>query len=661
MNKEKIKLPEYYAHCGPGKGPSGEGRHFQRIAAFDVETEKLGGTLLAASYAIQNGPTGYLTGNSRKIRQDLFSLMCAYSECHWFAHNLQYEMRYMTEFLAEYQEFSEFFLRTNSDFFMVKIRLHEAEPDEFTDGEVLTIRDSNAIWQGDLRSLLNQFCPHLPKGEIDFEGGEIFNPRNPEHKAYSIRDSEGLLEALIQLDKTIFANFDIHFRYTTAGTALAAWQRTLRKGERYYNDKQNEPEIRKAYFGGLTFLTDTNYHEKAFSVDINSSYPYQMLTHEMPIGNAKKVNSYQKGKLGIYHVKVTVPDNIVIPIIPLRDSKGIMWARGNFETHTTNVEMEFAVTQGYSFEVISGLVWRDTAKPFKKFLETCMKIRHENPKGSAYDVTAKLLGNGLYGKFGAKRLRRQFYGKLPENPIGVDMCGNYFTQDVYQENMKCLPQWSVFITAYARMHLVGACYKIGVENVLYGDTDSITMTSKGEPERLWLDDKAYGAFKVDKIWETFRAFAPKCYAGERYIKGNLVLDGAMKGIPRKYWTQSGLLYAMLHQTELLSVPLEYKTLPRLMVLMRDSSQTMEKPAHRRLTNVANSRSWEPMPGRKVVPRRYDRFAVAPAPETRERPVDPGRTCDASQTGNGALARSSEAVSFDAACYSTARIKRVVIP
>lgn len=587
-----MKKPDYFTKCGPGKRPL--------FAAFDFETDGLGGKLLAASYAFESRDkigaienVGYITHSDPfVIMQRIFDVMCENNEYTWFAHNAQYEFRYFIPLLQDLKERVNFYNRTDSDVFMITIALPE-----YGEKAQLIMRDSAAIFAGTLKQFTLQFCPELPKLDFNFET-TIFDPKNPEHKAYSMRDSEALLLALCRFDALVFENFDVHIRATSASTALAAWQRTLDKDEKYYNAKEDEKFVREGYYGGLVFLTETNKYSNVNSYDINSSYPYQMLTHPMPLGKAYKTLLFHNNMPGIYKVTVKSPDDIIVPILPKRDGKGIVWPSGVFETTVTSEELKFAVKNGYGvLKIHDGKVWQSTCKPFDKFIRICMDLRKKH-KGTALETTAKLMQNSLYGKFCAKRERRKIYGELSEDDcIGAEMWGDFYIKTETADDMQCLPQWGVFITAHARLHLLRAVYDIGARNVLYGDTDSITLKPG-----FGLEESAnYGGWKLDKKWCEFRAHGPKVYAG--IINGATGFRGAAKGLPKKLWGTSGVLEKILAGASEAPVIVRYTRLEKFVISLK-TEYIGTHEAHRSLSALGNSRTWKQLPDGHVRPRSW---------------------------------------------------------
>lgn len=575
-----------YAKVSRGKRPL--------IAVFDLETRGLGGEPLAASYQMShmNSPE-YLTG--KNFLQELFWTMCENHQYIWFAHNAQYDLRYLIDRLEERMTDLRIYLRTDQDVFMVTLNMPE-----HGDGAQLVIRDSLALFPSSLRDFGKSFAPELPKQEIDITN---FNPKDPTHIEYCKRDSQLLLTCLTRFFDLVSDHFDINAAATTASTAMRGWQRTLPKGQRYYNPQTYEPFIRSAYYGGIVFLTDTNIHENTKSFDKNSSYPYQMLTHNFPLGNPVNTRIYRDTVPGIYRVTLKTPPDLIVPIIPARDRKGIIWPSGTFETTVTSVELAFALSHGYRLLTVhEGLFWEDTCNPFRHFIAKCRELRFAH-KGTALETVAKLMQNSLYGKFATKRKRKKIYASYTEEEtFGGQMWGEYLIREEIDDDMMCLPQWAVFITAHARIDLLSTVYQIGPENVLYGDTDSITIKQNAVmPENLI--GKEYGQWKLEKAWQCFRARAPKVYAG-RLEDG--MLKGAMKGIPRSQWQSSGALNAVLNGT---NTTVEYETLDSFVLFLKGKRREAFS-AHRQISEIENSRSWQRLPDGRVRPRDFGEISVA---------------------------------------------------
>ena len=123
---------------------------------------------------------------------DFIAKICEYPEPYvHYAHNAQYDWRYVLPYLAEYEIPCEICMRTETDIYEVRL---------FIDGNKIIMRDSFAFWNSTLKKLAAAYCPELPKGDIDFEK-VTFDPDNPEHEMYSRRDAMILAVALPRLHR----------------------------------------------------------------------------------------------------------------------------------------------------------------------------------------------------------------------------------------------------------------------------------------------------------------------------------------------------------------------------------------------------------------------------------------------------------------------------
>lgn len=528
---KKVRKIDYYAWRAvkPEEDPC--------ICAIDVETAGFNGELLMCQWGMFNQ---VYTDSTENMLDVMFEVVSQYPKpCIWYSHFAQYDWRYFLPYLLEKGYELEICMRTDTDIYEIRFENEE--------GETIVLRDSYALWNSPLAKLASTFCPELPKLDIDV--GK-FDPKNPDHIAYAKRDVEILLIGLPRLFDLIGEHFGVVAGATTAGTALKAWQRTLEMEEIYDASDYGPQElfIRQAYYGGLVFLTDTKIHKNARTYDLNSSYPSVMDQYGVPYGRVYKTDDYESGKMGIYRCRVKAPDNLIVPILPARNARGSMrWYKGEFDTCVTNVELIFAVNHGYEvLEIYEGICFEETVYPFGTMIDLCKMLREGFP-GTATEAVAKLMQNSLYGKFGARRERLRMMNANAmdeddyEGATPFDEDGNWYTKKEDDFEMRCLPQWAVFITAHARIKLLTTIYNIGPENVLYGDTDSITV-KEGFDGCVDKGSK-YGQWKLEKVWAEFRAIAPKVYTG---ILGEDMLNadgtikkpkgtfmGAAKGLPAK--------------------------------------------------------------------------------------------------------------------------------
>ena len=525
MKKSEKKRPKPYS--------AGQVRDDDIIfGGFDVETEGLGGGLLSVQIAVMGDREFFSGFDPAVMLATAFERMSRYPDpVVWYAFNAQYEWRYFLPWLLDSGYRLDIGMRTETDIYQIKVEV---------EGGLVIMRDAAALFKPgtSLANFADSFCPELPKLSIDIAH---FNPTDPEHIDYAMRDVDILCAGMGRLDRLLKRHFCVGVGHTAAGTAMKGWQKTIPTGT-YHNASEwgdVEDFIREGYYGGLVFLTRDDCLEScddvpiAVTVDINSSYPSVMCDFGVPDGQVIKSIDYESGVMGVYRVRVTAPEGLVIPILPARNRRGDMrWQRGTFETVVTNRELIFAVKQGYVVQdVLEGVAYDKVAFPFTDFIESCETIR-KNYKGQTEEELAKLMQNSLYGKFGSRRERCQVFqvgdGEGLDDAMPLDIDSRLWVRSEFHDMMKTRPEWAVFITAHARLKLMQAAYSVGIENVLYGDTDSLTVLNGAEQH---LDiGPGYGQFKIEKKWRVFRAIAPKVYAG-RLMDGEY--KGAAKGLPKK--------------------------------------------------------------------------------------------------------------------------------
>src|SRR5690606_37380131 len=92
--------------------------------------------------------------------------------------------------------------------------------------------------------------------------------------------------------------------------------------------------------------------------------------------------------------------------------------------------------------------------------------------------------------------------------------------DLYIEEIEAnenymLPHLAAYTTSLARVKLVEAILYAGIENVVYGDTDSIFVNSEGAKKLDKLVGDTYGKIKMEKHIPYLLVIAPKLYFGAK--------------------------------------------------------------------------------------------------------------------------------------------------
>lgn len=147
----------------------------------------------------------------------------------------------------------------------------------------------------------------------------------------------------------------------------------------------------------------------------------------------------------------------------------------------------------------------------------------KNDSHPVIKALGKLFLNSPYGKFAEGQIKNRWKIQYENKMI--------FKKDG-EEVVECgyLPV-GIFITSYARVFLLESINKIGMENFVYCDTDSIHF--KGDiPDNLEMDDYEMGKWKVENHFKRAYYIRAKRYCGEYYEGDELKLKIACAGIKK---------------------------------------------------------------------------------------------------------------------------------
>jgi len=471
----------------------------------------------------------------------------------------------------------------------------------------IELRDSQALIPMSLAAATKAFKTKA-KGDIGLAKGTHYDPENPQHQAYCRNDCDCTIAIVRAVIDLIAEHFGCGIGMSTASTALACFQAAIPKERTYWRMSRTvEDFCRRAYYGGFVYPGhDMLPKGPTISIDRNASFAECMREDLFPIGNPRFTVVYEPGKKAIYRVWVEVEEP-TIPCIPYRDKHGTKWPAGRFRTYITSEEYDFAVEQGYSIKVERGFVWDKTENVFEEFINKLEEMEFGQPE---LKPLIKLIRNALYGKFGSKMYNREFHWGIPKDPEGWSPLTNPETgqvneliwyRDIESTASHIQPHWAAFTTARARLWMMKTMLLVGMENVWYGDTDSV----KGDRDTIMklieegeIDTRArYGSAKIDEEYSWFHAMGPKVYHG-------VLIDGKnkmrAKGIPMRLLTQE-----MYEETFKIIMEEEdekkrQKRLPkvkfhsanRMMSRLKSPSKAFDKELKRRLTDFKNSESWQ---------------------------------------------------------------------
>ena len=351
-----------------------------------------------------------------------------------------------------------------------------------------------------------------------------------------------------------------------------------------------EEWYRRGYYGGRTEPHAT-YGERLHYFDFNSSY-VAALREDQPVGDRSihehLDESMAKTHAGFVECTVYVPPECTIPPLPYRaDSGKLIFPAGTFSGVWSWEELQLLSDPLVNGRIlhVKKAVWFRKKPVFREMVDTLWAYRDKsNPEwDEGLDALSKLLGNGLYGKFGMRKEREQVvFAREPSlglcflcgsetgepdvvGGICADCVGSKAAStsegdrgEVWYQAKKVdadyiIPQIAAHVTALARKRLWLGMKRV-IEmggHVFYTDTDSIicdvklpSSTLLGELKDEYPGQTLKATFVQPKVYmveaETDYDPATATEAAPR-LKGKHLKSckGNCKGCARGYVTMKG--------------------------------------------------------------------------------------------------------------------------
>lgn len=287
-------------------------------------------------------------------------------------------------------------------------------------------------------------------------------------------------------------------------------------------------QLRPAYAGGIVYVNPKYKGKKlgrGMTYDVNSLYPYVMSDRLYPHGdNVEFKGSYYslpaawRDKYPLYvqsfHATFTLKDG-GFPSLPKKLSANKDNIYSSDDLHgfgtmaLTNIDMEHFLIN-YDIEEISfigGYMWEAVEAPFKDHVEDMYKERSECKKsGDKMDeVMVKYDMNSSYGKFGQSP-----FASIRSPYINFEKSVQFETEAEEPKAKNYLPM-AIFITAYARDVLLKAIYSIGLDRLIYVDTDSLHITGWEDHGHIEISQTELGKWKLEGKWEEGKFLHDKQY------------------------------------------------------------------------------------------------------------------------------------------------------
>lgn len=398
-------------------------------------------------------------------------------------------------------------------------------------------RDSMYLLKHSLERLCASFNPSVKK---------LTMPPYPYQKhrqawqQYCMNDCKSLAEILTMFSDLIVHQIGGSMGMTSSSTAMRTFRhKFLHRELPTYFERNNF--VRLGYYGGRTevFNMDAPYRgEPYYLVDVNSMYPSVMHDNIFPVSIPKRV-VYQDpwdctGRCGMMECEVVAPKDLNIPLLPYRDEENmgkLIFPLGHWKGVYEFSLIEKALELGYKIRPLRTLEFEGDYL-FREYIDTIYPIK-QNSTGALYEI-AKVLQNGLYGKFG-EHSERQVLITDPEAdilgtfPVPYDEMG-YTTKTLVKYAAHHLPAIAVRVTALAQLKLYA-----GIEHIMnrggtvyYTDTDSMVIDKKMNTSNRLGD----WGMKTEMTRGVF--FAPKAYCYEYLKDGELKIEQKLKGFSHDF-------------------------------------------------------------------------------------------------------------------------------
>jgi len=226
-----------------------------------------------------------------------------------------------------------------------------------------------------------------------------------------------------------------------------------------------------------------------------------MKSFKMPIGNPtyfqRDIRKFNPNAFGFFYCKIMAQEGLLYPILQVHHNSKDGQLRtiaplGEWEGMYFSEELYNAENFGYKFEVLWGYLF-DKDYIFKEYINDLYNIRLNYPKNDPMNLTAKLLLNSLYGRFGMhdnfnilEFVNQEIFEKLTNKSNikieNITQLGSKFLvsyngnkMDVDKELNNVNISIAAAVSAYARIHMSQFKNNPNLPNLYYTDTDSIYL------------------------------------------------------------------------------------------------------------------------------------------------------------------------------------------
>lgn len=512
------------------KGQAGKNVRVRRryFLGFDTETDREGNMICAALYGFI---PRYYGEKSNKLSKpvEISAYFETTSELHDYLRRLEQE-NYTFTLVAHNCDFDSKYL---IDILDTSKTLYSGS--RFVSGCTkggTELWDTMNFFAQSLDSLIKVFGLDSKYGIVKREG---YLDSDEGKRSQVLDDARAVYYLMEEIQGFVNNIFGVSIRRTASSTALKVFKDKYFSGVWYRKDSEawkNDFE-RKGYYGGrVEVFRRGKRHVKSY--DVHSMYVSILRDCEIPnpsvsraISRAEDIKRlFEQGEYLMMDITVHVPEDSYVGLLPYRGEGGkLIFPVGVWRGVYPSVEVQFAVENGAEILDYHYAIHYPEKHPYFHdyaimTIEGRKKAKRENNK--SFDTFYKLLGNGLYGKFGQKNYKGGRYIRF-EDAENLEGCRLFTSEngiqwveesrEGYVDAIHTFPVIPAFVTAFARVRL-GTALVRNAKNIVYCDTDSVKV-DVGISDTFYADiGDEIGQFGFEyEIEEEF--LASKCYGKKR--------------------------------------------------------------------------------------------------------------------------------------------------
>lgn len=309
-----------------------------------------------------------------------------------------------------------------------------------------------------------------------------------------------------------------------------------------------DKDIRMSYKGGWSYVNPAWQNKPVDAgrvYDVNSMYPWAMKFCLLPYGDPIKFLGEYQDTPGypLYVLNFSCQFKLKpghYPSIQLKhsimygDNEYIEESKGDEPTVLALTSVDFELFKEnydyWDFTAYGGYMFHGQVGMFADYVDVWFgeKTTQKAAKNAGKVLIAKLMLNGLYGKFGSRQVA---YSKIPY--LGDDGIVHYKKSDPEEKNgwYGYIPV-AAFITSYCRDKIIRGANSVG-ERFIYADTDSLHIYGDYEPEGLDVDEFRLGAFDHEQTFIRGKFIRQKTYLEISKKNGKEVMTIKCAGMPKK--------------------------------------------------------------------------------------------------------------------------------